>query len=112
VVILVIVSVYGIVWQIDLLIKRREFSRLRASTVGKVISKQEAVDVEYRGFTPTKYYVNYIEVRFKIDAKDLHLRAAVKKSVYDNLLVDAPVEIYYSIQNPRIVLLETELKKS
>ena len=109
---LIIVSVYGITWQIDLLVKRREFSRFNAKSVGKVISVHEVVDVETRGFTSTKYYLNSIEVRFAADSREVHLRASLKKTVFDKLQVEDTVPIYYSSKNPRIAVLESELEKS
>ncbi|MCK4978646.1 MAG: hypothetical protein KAS36_17055 [Anaerolineales bacterium] len=109
-VLLVLVSVFGIAWQYDMLKKRTKFSELNASTVGEVLSVLEDVDVEYGGLSsPTQFYINSIEVKFEVDGRVINLRASVKKSVYDQFRPGMPVTIYYDSKNPRIALLESEV---
>lgn len=109
VLLLVLVSVFGIAWQIDMFMKRAEFSKSNASTVGEVLSAHEDVDVEYGGLSPTKYFINSIEFKFDVEGREINLRASVNKSVYDRIQPGIPVTIYYANKNPRIALLEDEL---
>lgn len=106
---LALVSIFGIAWQIDMFMKRAEFLKSNASTVGEVLSAHEVVDVEYGGLSPTKYFINSIEFRFDVKGREIDLRASVNKSVYDRIQPGMPVTIYYANKNPRIALLEDEL---